>query len=357
MRIFLGRDGNGKRQFHNHTVHGTKSDAQKYLNGVLRERDLGQFVDSKITIDTLLDALLLDYKINGRDYDWAELVTRCHLRPYFGQLVAAKLTTDSLRSYIRMRQEKGTANATINRALALLRRAYNPATEADPPKVGRVPNIPALEENNTRKGFFEHDSFVALRRQLPEEIRPVLTFAYYTGCRRGEILMLEWSQVDLAEQVIRLEPGETKNKEARVFHLAPELLETLRMQKALRDQKHPYCQWVFFRNGRPILEFKNSWETACKAAGLVTPTGDHVHVFHDLRRTGVRNLIRAGVPEKVAMIISGHKTRSVFDRYNIVDERDLKEAAAKLGRYHAERHTIVTQPADGDCSHECRKCW
>lgn len=355
VRMFLGRDPNtGKRQYHSHTVHGTKEDARKYLTGAMRDRDLGTFAAPvRITIGELLDDLLADYKANGRDYDTAELNVRVHVRPYFGAMRAARVGTDQVRAYMNLKLEAGLANATVNRHLALVRRAFNLAKKSSPPKVSHVPFIPVLQENNVRKGFFEHEAFLKLRRVLPEEIRPVLTFAYYTGCRKGEILALRWPQVDLSAHVVRLEPGETKNDDARTIPLAPELYEMLVLLKESRDRYFPDCPWVFSRAGKRIKQFKNSWESACKSAGLVGDDGEPANVFHDLRRTGVRNLIRAGVPERVAMTISGHKTRSVFDRYNIVSESDLKDAARKLGDYLAHKgapeataaswHTIGTQ--------------
>jgi integrase len=149
---------------------------------------------------------------------------------------------------------------------------------------------------------------------------------------------MRWTQVDLTERVVRLNPGTTKNEQGRVLPLTRELFQLLAIQKQLRDAKYPECDWVFFRNGRQIRSYRKAWETACKTVGLAGL------IFHDLRRTGVRNLRRAGVTETVAMKISGHKTRSIFDRYNIVDEQDLKEAAQKLDAFLKNRHNSVTIP-------------
>jgi hypothetical protein len=148
----------------------------------------------------------------------------------------------------------------------------------------------------------------------------------------------------LKEQVVRLDPGDTKNKDGRLIPLGGELLEMLRMQKTMRDEMWPACSLVFSRGGKQILYFRGSWKKACEASSLVDDRGEPTRLFHDLRRTGVRNLVRAGVPERVAMAISGHKTRSIFDRYNIVSERDLHDAARKLNDYISE----AEKTRDGD---------
>ncbi len=193
---------------------------------------------------------------------------------------------------------------------------------------------------NTRSNLI----LLAPLRAVPEHLRAPLTFAYYTGCRRGEILGLQWPQVDLDRHIVRLNAGETKSGEGRLLPLASELFHVLSLQRATRDQRWPKCPWVFFRYGKRIKDFRGAWEEASKRAAMrekspvpsLWAAKKPTKLFHDLRRTGARNLVRAGVPERVVMQIGGWKTRSVFDRYNIVSERDLVEAAGKLERHLAE---------------------
>ena len=180
------------------------------------------------------------------------------------------------------------------------------------------------------KGFFEHDEFLALRGAAPFHIKVALTIGYYSGMRLREIIGergLKWDQVNLNERSIRLSSSQTKTKIPRVLFMVDDFWRILVKAKELRDRDYPYCQYVCHLNGKPFSQLRQGWVAACKRIGLEGKT------FHDLRRTGVRNLVRAGVSETVAMKISGHKTRSVFDRYNVTSETDLRQAADKLNKY------------------------
>ncbi len=109
------------------------------------------------------------------------------------------------------------------------------------------------------------------------------------------------------------------------------LLEVIHFQRALRDSKFPECPLVFFnKEGQRIGIFRKSWATACKAMGL------EGRLFHEFRRTAIRNMIRARVSVRVAMMISGHRTRNIFERYNIVNEEDLEKSSRRVKEYHQE---------------------
>lgn len=186
-----------------------------------------------------------------------------------------------------------------------------------------------LKENNVRKGFFEHGDFLALRDALPSYLKGFVTFAYKTAWRVSEITGLTWSHVDLKNRVVRLEAGETKNDEARTVFLDDELNGVLTHQWETRKRSGNLTPYVFpGKCGKAkIKDFRGAWEKACQNTGIGK------RLFHDFRRTAVRNMVRSGVPEAVAMKVSGHKTRSVFDRYNIVSEADLWAAARKQEAY------------------------
>jgi len=316
--------------------------AEALLRCRLAEIDDGTYggLDARaVRIKRLLDVLLEQFKENKpRSLRWGRIVVRRHLEPFFGNTRAAALTSAKIDAYKRHRRRQGVKDSTINREFTILRRAFFLGTEQMPPLVVRVPRIAILPEPPPRKGFFEYEAFTGLRSELPEPLRPVITFGYNTGCRKGETLRIEWPQVDLAAKEVRLHSDDTKNAEPRILPLFGELYEMIKMLHEKREAIYPDCRWVFTRDGRnPIKDFRGAWDEACKRAGLWNKDqGRPTRLFHDLRRTGARNLVRAGVPEGVVMRIGGWKTRSVFDRYNIVSTRDLHEAAAKLELYHEE---------------------
>ncbi len=221
-------------------------------------------------------------------------------------------------------KKNGASNGTINRELSMLKRAFNLGLADE--LIFRKPKIPHLAEHNVRPGFFERADFETLLAHLPDYLRPPLTFAYNTGWRiLSEVLPLTWDRVDLVEGTVRLDVGTTKNKEGRDIYLPAELRGVLAVQWAEHQAAYPECPLVFHHNGKRIFSFYKAWYQACAAASVAGHK-----VPHDFRRSAVRNMVRAGIPERVAMQISGHKTRAIFDRYHIVSDGDLREAARRL---------------------------
>jgi integrase len=343
--------------------------------GEISEGKVPGIVFERVKFDELADEFIVDYQINNKkSLDRAQLSVK-HLLSEFEGVRIPDITTPRIQAYVAKRMQwiccecqhsfpfngarhcpacgrtklkKGASNATINREMAALRRILNLGARQTPPKVNRVPYIPMLKENNTRKGFFEHADFIALRDALPDYLKPFVTFGYRVGWREQEVASLTWADVDRQNGIVTLKVGETKNDEARTVYLDDELREMFETLWQQRKKSGSLLPHVFLnRTGKgPIVEIKKSWDNACREVGIgygYRATEDYVRkwesklpagpIFHDLRRTAVRNMVRSGIPERVAMMISGHKTRAVFDRYNIVNDADLKQAAKSQQAY------------------------
>ena len=322
----------------------------------------------RVTFDEAVADLLNDYALNQRKSteDTRRRIEK-HIRPFFGNRRMIAITTADLRAFVAKRQKDGVvvrrrragkvppgesaivevwqpvSAAELNRELTTLKRMFSLAVQAA--KLHYKPHFPMLRENNVRKGFFERDQYLAVLKHMPEAMRPIVTFAYVTGWRiNSEVLPLQWRQVDLPAGEVRLDPGTTKNGEGRVFYLTPELQALLQAQRDRADEIQRdvamIVQHVFFhqpamkdgslglRAGKGISPhgFYQAWRRARTKAGCPGS------IPHDFRRTAIRNMVRAGIPERVAMALSGHKTRSVFDRYNIVSDGDLRDASRRLAR-------------------------
>jgi integrase len=241
--------------------------------------------------------------------------------------------------------------------------------------------IRGLKEAPPRSGFFEADQYATVRRNLPVDLQTACDIAYTFGWRmQSEILALERRDVDLAGGRLSLRAGETKNDEGREVFLTSQLKAALAAQlervDTLQRQLERVIPFVFphlrgRHRGNQILDFRKAWRTACLEAELGGLTGEAREkrrqwlkanpsagllsmLRHDLRRTAVRNLVRAGVAERVAMELTGHKTRSVFDRYDIVSEADKRAAAERLALGMFSRmtggSTVESRPATGRLS-------
>jgi integrase len=286
----------------------------------------------RISYEEVAQDLRQHYQTTGsRNVKEAEYRLK-HLDGFFAGRRVSSMGPTEVTTYVAMRQREGASNSTINRDLAVLNRMLRLAYEHN--KLLRPPLIHRLKERAPRQGFFERGQFEAVRRHLRPDLQVAVSIAHTFGWRmQSEVLTLGLRQLDLNAGTLRLEPGTTKNDEARLVYLTPELKSLLTAQvervRALERQIGQIISYLFpylqgRHQGQQIKDFRKVWKTACLKAGCAGM------LRHDFRRTAVRNMVNLGVPERVAMKVTGHKTRSVFDRYHIVSPTDLQEVARKL---------------------------
>jgi integrase len=326
----VGKDGKEK----------PPTEVADFLRTRLNELDAGKWTHpaKSVSFDDLLSLVRVAWKGKGRSSTLTSKSGReqagvRRLREAFGVSDARTITAPKLAKYASDRIDAGASISTVKNELGILRHAFKLAL-----KDGLLTHRPAfpelrIPESTIRQGFFTRAQFDALLTALPEEMRNIAVFLWATGWRsKTEVLNRQWRHVDLVKGEIRLEPGETKNRKPRAFpfRIHPELSAAIDAQRAYTDriqrETGQVIPWVFHRRGRHFgRAFWHQWKKACESVGLAG------RIPHDFRRTAVRNLVQeAGVSERVAMRLTGHLTRSIFDRYHVVNDEDLKLAVGKL---------------------------
>jgi len=293
-------------------------------------------VQQRVTVADLLADFETDLQIRRLKSARKVLYHAVPIREHFGAMRALDVTAAVVDTYITARRAAGKSNATINRGVQVLDAAGKLGVRNG--KLTVWPKLRKLSEaGNAKQGFFEASEFETVLRHLPEHLQDAARFAYACGWRKSEVVGLRWEWVDAAAGQIVL--PDSKNGRGRVLAIAGDLVELLKRREQARlvetpDERIKVVDLVFHRKGQPLGDFKRAWHAALVAAGfseqVKQPDGStrtvYTKTFHDFRRTAARNLVRAGVREGVAMSVTGHRTRSVFDRYNITSTDDVRAA-------------------------------
>jgi len=321
----------------------------------VRQVDLGTYETpkprSEAVKETTCADLWLAYEADCRTRDVRRIdrlrLAWSHLEPSFGAKPAAAVKPRDIAEYITARRASGMANATCNREVAILKASFRHGARLE--MIERIPMFPRkLKEAKPRQGFVEDEQYKVLAKNCRASwLRTFLALGYDFGLRKGEMLALRVRNVDLLEGWLTVEIS--KNGEGRRIRLTRETLALL--TECVRG-KQPEDFVLSRKDGSRVAQPRKDWYALCIASGLGNLDEDGGYEglqMHDLRRSAVRRLVRRGVPEKVCMAISGHKTRSVFDRYNITNERDL-ENAAKLIEHDCQASVPVESDTKTDTS-------
>ena len=333
---------------------GTRRAAETLLKKRLEEIGKGRKIspseEARITVGDLLDALALSYKNDGRRSGDTLAYRLVPLREALGHFRAVDVRGSHVERYKAERRNGKKAPATVNRELAALRRAFKLAVEQE--RLTTAPTIKLFQEHNVREGFVTPADFETLLGKLPDYLQDFARFAFLTGWRKGELQTLAWSDVDRDGGTVTLRAEHSKNGEPRTLPLVGDLSALMERRWAAREVRGAtetvtLATHVFHRAGEPVGDFRKAWATACEDANLPGL------LFHDLRRSAVREMDRAGVAQTVAMKVTGHRTPSMWRRYRITSAEEGRDALTRTqGAIRAqrdqERNVVALRPvADG----------
>jgi integrase len=326
IRESAGKNREGKAR--------TEKEAGKILRARLRQVAARTWIEpeqERMTVAEMLNTYESD--LEARRAKALDSI-KCHLRPIraaFGERRAVDLRANDFEQFRRGRLEEGRARQTIDHELGALRAAFALARKQE--RILRVPFVPMFHEHNVRRGWIEQAEAEQIAKALGEPLGTLTLFARAATWRRSEVESLTWEQVDRGAREVRL--FDSKNGRGRVLPLDDYLLGLIERMWARREYQTPngsaLSRFVFHRGGKPVGDWRKAWAKACAAAGRPDA------LFHDLRRSGIRDLVRAGVPQSVVMAISGHRTISTFLRYDIASEEDKRTALEKARSYRDAR--------------------
>jgi integrase len=327
--------------------------------GRIDRGDLEPSTSASVKLDEILDEYLAHIRANR--HKSARIIEgvlgKVRKATEFANRKVATLETKDFKSYRARLVKDGASHSTVNNHLAYVRAALKLETKQTPSRVGKVPYIPIVKVSNARQGFLEYDDHENVLDALPASLKALFIVAFHSGCRKGEVLNMRWSDVDWGNHIVKLPT--TKSGKPRNLPFWGTIAEHLKRQKAYRDAHYPECSHLFFwmdedvhldhggvRNtpGKPISNFRGSWANAVEEAHRLNPNVRAALLFHDLRRSAIRVMVQeAGIPESQAMLISGHETQEMLTRYNIVSLKNVQDAGAKLEEWRSKRSKSKTR--------------
>jgi integrase len=337
----------GKEQKRINTKTNNPEQAYKQMLDNRRRTDDGERVlpseASKIRYEDLIQNLMAYY----REHHPASLRTRKtdggteetfdgkdNLDEFFGGMPITQITAKKIQDYIKKYTKMGYSGATVRRQLSRLQSAFVRTKDLDQITNNHIPSFRLPKDSKAREGFLDLEDFEKFRKAMPEHLRPVVLYLYFTGSRMGEVEQITWGMVskDCKEIII---PGRiTKTDDGRTVPLVGPLEEIATMLREERKGSPKPHDTVF-----NLTNFRRVWNRTCHRLGLgvydeSTQNRKYSGLHpHDFRRSAARNLIKAGVPRSTAMLITGHKTEAIFERYNIKDTSDAEAALIKVGNF------------------------
>jgi len=303
--------------------------------------------DAKMTFNELAKWYLGLEKVKSLASSWVIELSLRKFNDFFGDMIVSKIRPSDIENYQAMRLKAGKAPATVDHEVGKTRtmiiKAFdNGLVSGETLRTFKKAKKTLKKGSDVRDRILTQDEFERLCQHAERHIRGILSMAYYTGMRRGEILNLTWDKVDMKERFIYLEAEDTKDNEKRSIPICDELHKML-----TNVTRHIHDRHVFTFRGKPIKNTKKGLRGACERADIVY--GRDVKggfILHDCRHTFNTNMRKAGVQESVIMAITGHSTREMFDRYNVIDEQDRVEAVNRLEVFFRNVTQNVTLDAE-----------